>query len=90
MTAGDAEDGTIDEPLSWCRGHAGPTSPHAPHVAACDVDDAGLAGCLQKDARALAEHPDAATRVYPFSGNDDHSRTMTVLATAKQTGRDTE
>lgn len=86
------EESAIDEPSSWCHGRAEPVYTHAPHVAICDVDDVGLAGCLEKYASSLVKHPDAAKHAYQVEvGNrDDAHRAITVLVTAKQTEHDAE
>lgn len=86
----DAEADGMDQPSSWCHGHAEPARTHAPHVAVCDVDDVGLAGCLEKYASSLVKHAAVAKRVYQFTGHDENTRIVTVLATAKQTERDAE
>jgi hypothetical protein len=86
-SAYDAESATINEPSSWCHGRTQSAALHAPHVAVCDVDDVGLAKCLEKYAASLVKHADVAKRVYQFANNND-ARIVTVLATAKQTERD--
>lgn len=80
----------MDQPSSWCHGHAEPARTHAPHVAVCDVDDVGLAGCLEKYAASLVKHAAVAKRVYQFTGHNEDARIITVLATARQTEHDAE
>lgn len=86
----DPEPNGMDQPSSWCHGHAEPERTHAPHVAVCDVDDVGLAGCLEKYATSLVKHAAVAKRVYQFNGHDKDARIITVLATARQTEHDAE
>lgn len=82
--------GSIDEPSSWCHGHAEPSYAHAPHVAVCDVDDVGLGGCLEKYASSLVKHADRARYVYQFNASEHEQPAITVLVTAKQTERDAQ
>jgi hypothetical protein len=86
------EEGAMDEPASWCHGHTEPTYTHAPHVAICDVEDVGLAGCLEKYASSLVKHPNAAKLAYQVNidSDDTDHRSVTVLVTAKQTASDAE
>lgn len=63
---------------------------HAPHVAVCDVDDVGLAGCLQKYAASLVKHAAVAKHVYQFSDHDNDPHAITVLVNARQTEQDAQ
>lgn len=63
---------------------------HEAHVAVCDVDDVGLAGCLEKYAPSLVKHAAFAKHVYQFTGRDSDTRTITVLANAAQTEQDAQ
>lgn len=63
---------------------------HAPYVAVCDVDDVGLAGCLQKYAASLVKHAAVAKHVYQFADHDNDPRAITVLVNARQTEQDAQ
>jgi hypothetical protein len=62
----------------------------AQHVALCDADEVGLAGCLSKYASALVRHPNAAEKAYQFAVSRDNKNLpdVTVLVTSKQSEDD--
>lgn len=82
--------GASDRSTAGCPHSTDPQLARQQHVALCNADDVGLAGCLSKYAASLVKHPGVAEKVYQFSVRRDSKDLpdVTVLATAKQTEAD--